>query len=97
MAIFNDPTFWVAVAVVIFVALVYKPRGGAIAGALDAALHFLQQALAVDVFEDAVELARAEEHAQVVDRHDPRVVAQAPLQHGLALEALNALGRRAPA
>ncbi len=35
MAIFNDPTFWVAVSFVVFVALVFKPLGGAITGALD--------------------------------------------------------------
>ena len=42
MAIFNDPTFWVAVAFVIFVALVYKPLGGAIAGALDAKIALIR-------------------------------------------------------
>lgn len=35
MDLLNDPTFSVAVAFVIFVALVYKPMGKAIAGALD--------------------------------------------------------------
>lgn len=35
MAIFNDATFWVAVSFVAFVALVFKPLGGAILGALD--------------------------------------------------------------
>ena len=35
MAIFNDPTFWVAVAFVGFAALVFKPIRQAIAGALD--------------------------------------------------------------
>ena len=35
MAILNDPTFWVAVAFVVFVILVYKPIGKGVAGALD--------------------------------------------------------------
>lgn len=35
MEIFSDATFWVAVSFVVFVALVYKPLGGAITGALD--------------------------------------------------------------
>ena len=35
MAIFTDPTFWVAVAFVVFAALVFKPIRQAIAGALD--------------------------------------------------------------
>ena len=35
MELLNDPTFWVAVAFVIFVVLVFKPGRNAIGGALD--------------------------------------------------------------
>lgn len=35
MELLNDPTFWVAIAFVIFVALVFKPGKNAIGGALD--------------------------------------------------------------
>ncbi|MBN4083121.1 F0F1 ATP synthase subunit B [bacterium AH-315-B06] len=42
MDLFNDPTFWVAVSFVVFVALVFKPLGRAFTGALDGKIALIR-------------------------------------------------------
>jgi len=42
-ALIHDPTFWVAVAFVVFVVLVFKPIKGALVGGLDAKIAEIRQ------------------------------------------------------
>ena len=42
-AFIHDPTFWVAVAFVVFVVLIFKPSKGALIGSLDAKIVEIRQ------------------------------------------------------
>ena len=42
-SLIQDPTFWVAVAFVVFVVLVFKPIKGALIGGLDAKIAEIRQ------------------------------------------------------